>query len=130
MLGDADRSHRHILASSGAAHEADAALAGLWGGSGNGVAARAWDSGPADGDRQLRAMKSSIQLLQIELMDVRQQAERSAESEARVRAQLQRVLSENDAALVMLGQVRAVPICLLMILIINVVMDICSGRRS
>ena len=55
----------------------------------------------------MRAMKSSVQVLQMELMDARQQAERSAENEGRARAQLQRVLSENDAALVMLGQVFA-----------------------
>jgi hypothetical protein len=80
----------------------DSELAELWGGSSIG-APRDWQS--ADSDRQLRVVKSSLQVLQMELADARQQALRSVESENQLRAQLQRVLLENDAALVMLGQV-------------------------
>lgn len=106
-MGESDISnHRHLATSSAAHHEADSALAGLWGGSGNITASRAWDSGSLDGDRQLRAMKNSMQVLQLEVIELRTQLERSAENEGRLRAQLQRVLLENDAALVMLGQVR------------------------
>ena len=86
---------------------ADSALAGLWGGGGSSsvAAARGWDSG--DSERQLRAMKSSMHALQMELAEARQMAERGGESEGRLRAQLQRVVEENDAALVLLGQVSA-----------------------
>ena len=45
--------------------------------------------------------------LQMELAEARQMAERGGESEGRLRAQLQRVVEENDAALVLLGQVSA-----------------------
>jgi hypothetical protein len=105
-------------------------LAGLWGGAGALTAARAWESG--DGDRQMRAMKSSAQVLQMELMDARQQAERSAENEGRARAQLQRVLSENDAALVMLGQVFAqrFAACCPLLLCACFLTIVCSEKRS
>jgi hypothetical protein len=100
MLGDVENSS--IRSSSTQQNDADSALAGLWGGS-NAAAARVRDSG--DGDRQLRSFKSSVPVLQIELAEARLQSQRSAESEERLRGQLQRVMSENDAALVMLGQV-------------------------
>ncbi len=106
-FGDSDNGHQRFAAVSAVQHDADSALAGLWGGSGIVAPARAWDSGSADGDRQLRAMRNSVQALQMELIDVRQQAQRSAENEGRLRAQLQRILAENDTALVMLGQVGA-----------------------
>ena len=98
MLGDVENSSNR--SSSAPQNDADSALSGLWGGA---AASRARDSG--DGDRQLRSVKSSVQVLQIELAEARLQSQRSAESEERLRVQLQRVMSENDAALVMLGQV-------------------------
>ena len=101
ILGDAEGSHHHSASSS----EAEAALAGLWGGGGSVSGARAW--GGADVDKQLREMKNRVQVLQMELVDARLQLERCAENEGRLNAQLQRLLSENDTALVMLGQVCA-----------------------
>ncbi len=98
LLGDVENSSNR--SSSASQNDADSALSGLWGGA---AASRARDLG--DGDRQLRSVKSSLQVLQIELAEARLQSQRSAESEERLRVQLQRVMSENDAALVMLGQV-------------------------
>ena len=94
---------RHPVLLSSLQNDADSALAGLWGGSSIVAASRGLESG--DGDRQLRAIKSTVQVLQMELADARLQSERSAENEGRLRTQLQRVMTENDAALVMLGQV-------------------------
>ena len=104
MLGDAVNSHHlHAASLSTPQDDPDSALAELWGAGSKISAYRARDSG--DGDRQLRSMKSSVQVLQMELADARLQSERSLENEGRLRAQLLRVTSENDAALVMLGQV-------------------------
>ncbi len=104
IMGNNDGgSVRHPVLLSSSQNDADSALAGLWGGSSIVASSRGVESG--DGDRQLRAIKSSVQVLQMELADARLQSERSAENEGRLRTQLQRVMTENDAALVMLGQV-------------------------
>jgi Tfp pilus assembly protein FimV len=103
ILGDADGGHHHSASFAASLSEADAALAGLWGGGGIVAGTRAW--GGADVDKQLREVKNRVQVLQMELVDARLQLERCAENEGRLNAQLQRLLSENDTALVMLGQV-------------------------
>ena len=76
MLGDVENSSNR--SSSAPQNDADSALSGLWGGA---AASRARDSG--DGDRQLRSVKSSVQVLQIELAEARLQSQRSTERERR-----------------------------------------------
>ncbi len=129
MLGDADNCHHlHAMSLSAPQDDADSALAGLWGASSSISAHRARDSG--DSDRQLRSMKSSVQVLQMELADARLQSERSLESEGRLRAQLQRVISENDAALVMLGQVCSACLEACGSFLLRLIDGPCSEKRS
>jgi hypothetical protein len=123
-LGDAANGTYHHSASFGASlSDSDSALAGLWGGGSSITGSRVW--GGADGDKQLREMKNRVQVLQMELVDARLQVERCVENEGRLNAQLQRVLSENDTALVMLGQVYTTSRAILFF-----VTRLCSERRK
>ena len=82
----------------------------------------------------MRAMKSSMHALQMELAEARQMAERGGDSEGRLRAQLQRVVEENDAALVLLGQVSAVAVasvwCLACGFGVRLFICVCSVKKS